>query len=31
MEGWKGDRSVFARMFTIAGRREQFDGFARAG
>jgi heme-degrading monooxygenase HmoA len=22
---------VFARMFTIEGRREQFDGFARAG
>ena len=22
---------MFARMFTIEGRREQFDGFARAG
>jgi heme-degrading monooxygenase HmoA len=31
MEGWKGGKSVFARMFTIEGRREQFDGFARAG
>ncbi len=31
MEGWKGDTSVFARMFTIEGRRERFDGFARAG
>jgi heme-degrading monooxygenase HmoA len=30
-EGGKGGRSVFARMFTIEGRREQFDGFARAG
>ena len=30
-EGRKGGRSVFARMFTIVGRREQFDGFARAG
>ncbi len=30
-EGGKGGRSMFARMFTIEGRREQFDGFARAG
>jgi heme-degrading monooxygenase HmoA len=30
-EGWKGDKGVFARMFTIEGRREQFDGFAHAG
>jgi len=30
-EGGKGGRSAFARMFTIEGRREQFDGFARAG
>ena len=30
-ESGKGGRSVFARMFTIEGRREQFDGFARAG
>ena len=30
-EGRKGGRSAFARMFTIVGRREQFDGFARAG
>ena len=31
MEGRKEGSSVFARMFTIEGRREQFDGFARAG
>ncbi len=31
MEGLKGDKSMFARMFTIEGRRERFDGFARAG
>jgi heme-degrading monooxygenase HmoA len=31
MEGWKGDKSVFARMFTIEGRREQLEEFARAG
>ncbi len=30
-EGGRGGSSVFARMFTIEGRREQFDGFARAG
>jgi heme-degrading monooxygenase HmoA len=27
----KGDRSMFARMFTIEGRREQLDEFAGAG
>jgi heme-degrading monooxygenase HmoA len=27
----KGGKSVFARIFTIEGRREQFDGFARGG
>ncbi len=30
-EGGTGDKSVFARMFTIEGRREQFDDFARDG
>jgi heme-degrading monooxygenase HmoA len=30
-EGGRGGSSVFARMFTIEGRRMQFDGFARAG
>ena len=30
-EGGKRGKSVFARMFTIEGRRERFDGFARAG
>jgi heme-degrading monooxygenase HmoA len=30
-KGRKGDSSMFARMFTIEGRREQLDEFARAG
>ena len=30
-EGGKGGRSAFARMFTIEGRREQFEDFAHAG
>jgi heme-degrading monooxygenase HmoA len=30
-EGGKGGSSVFARMFTIEGRVEQFGGFALAG
>ncbi len=30
-EGGKGGKSVFARTFTIEGRREQFDEFARVG
>jgi heme-degrading monooxygenase HmoA len=31
VEHEKGGSSVFARTFTIEGRHEQFDGFARAG
>ena len=31
MEGWKEGKSMFARTFTIEGRREQFDGFFRVG
>ena len=30
-EGGKGGSSVFAGMFTIEGRVEQFGGFALAG
>jgi heme-degrading monooxygenase HmoA len=30
-EDRKGGSSMFARMFTIEGRREQLDEFARAG
>jgi heme-degrading monooxygenase HmoA len=30
-EGRKGESSLFARMFTIEGRREQLDEFARTG
>jgi heme-degrading monooxygenase HmoA len=30
-KGGKGDSSMFARMFTIEGRREQLDEFSRAG
>jgi heme-degrading monooxygenase HmoA len=30
-EGRKGDSSMFARMFTIEGRREQLNEFARTG
>jgi heme-degrading monooxygenase HmoA len=30
-KGRKGDSSMFARMFTIEGRREQLDEFARVG
>lgn len=30
-KGRKGDSSTFARMFTIGGRREQLNKFARAG
>jgi hypothetical protein len=30
-EGGKGGSNVFARMFTIKGRVEQFGGFALAG
>jgi heme-degrading monooxygenase HmoA len=31
MESWKEGKSMFARTFTIEGRREQFDGFFRVG
>ena len=30
-KGRKGGGSVFERMFTIEGRREQLDEFSRAG
>ncbi len=30
-KGREGDSSTFARMFTIEGRREQLNEFARAG
>ena len=30
-EGQKGGSSMFARTFTIEGRREQLDEFARTG
>jgi heme-degrading monooxygenase HmoA len=30
-KGRKGDSSMFARLFTIEGRREQLDEFARTG
>ena len=31
MESRKGGTSVFARMFTIEGHREQLDEFSRLG